>query len=222
MNRPHIDSDALKRAKNRFSATQRVRRAKPGDGMNTTKVSAKTNHQQSSSRSSISQSNVKPTLRSRLTQSVRTPSRIPSSSNSKNKPHRTIRTLHRPDYMQVVSDRPNMRVYHAVNQPPPMIRHQNPPQITQPQNPNLHYPMSIPTIEKIKDTLGSEFHNYQKPLALAAVHEEIENLRQELKRDISDINQSIELMKQLRCLCFPESMSNKNAKQSEQSKQPTG
>ena len=104
--------------------------------------------------------------------------------------------MQRPDYMQVVSDRPNVRFYHVVNQPPP------PPPILRQHHPQpvVHslFPlqtMNPPTIEKIQDALGPEFYDSHK----SQVSDEIANLRRELKKDIADIHQSIELLKQAQC-----------------------
>jgi hypothetical protein len=186
MNNHHTESEALKQAKSNFYASQKFQRSQVKE------VKSMKNQQNQSVRPSLRPGNtkfhLKPTRSVHVSQTSKQPlpSRSSSSSSqvgSTNKSGKIIRIMQRPDYMQVVSDRPNAQFYHFINHQVSQIGPPPPPIIRQEQ-------LSRP--EQIQNTLSTEYTSDR----MSRVLSDIADLRQELKRDIDGALASIELLKQ--------------------------
>ena len=192
----NIESESLKLAKNRFQLNKRLQYS----GKNSNSASQTMNQQsaQEQIRVSQNQSHVDQ-VRLKQTQSVRVKSQnnntknsaIMSRSNSKiQTSKRPMPVTRRPEYMQVISDRPNTRLYRQSSvstlynyvAPPSIIRFDGHPLS------DINQDSALSNVEKTEKTLDV---NYQ-PIFVT----EIENLRKEVKKEIDEILKSLEVLKE--------------------------
>ena len=193
MNKLHNDSDALKHAKKRFSSNRRVQRVNQRESSIQNKQATKpsrssvnSNHKHTTTRTKPTHSFHEPPNKFQPTTSIR-PTSFSGSAGQK------IRMMHRPNFLQVMSAKQNLQLYHVTSRP-----QQRPPQIIcQPTEIPIttittdHQVSTQSPVEKIQGAVWDEFAKSQPQFL-----DEIQNLRKELKKDIADVIHLVELLTQ--------------------------
>jgi hypothetical protein len=188
----NTESESLKLAKNRFHFNKRSQNAAKDSN-----YSYQTPNQQNENQVDMMK-RTKDEVRSKQSQNVRVKSynnsknsAITSRSNSKIQiTKRPMPLARRPEYMQVISDRPNTRLYRQ-SSVSTLYNYVVPPSIIRVDGHSLsnnNQESALSNIEKTEKTLDL---NYQ-PIFVT----EIENLRKEVKKEIDEILKSLEILKE--------------------------